>query len=86
VTLCLRGNSRALCHNGEMENENHIAPIVEIYIPDTSHEEKLALTAEFFSLFDALDAVRTNYPRFDTLDADVIESDSRKEPNFALKL
>jgi hypothetical protein len=86
VTFRLRGKERALCHNDDMENENYIAPIVEIYIPDASHEEKLALTAEFFSLFDVLDVVRTNYTRFDTLDADVVKSDSRRQPNSALKL
>lgn len=34
--------------------ENYIAPIVEAYIPDGTHEEKLALTASFWDLFDAL--------------------------------
>jgi hypothetical protein len=85
VTFRLRGKEQALCHNDDMENENYIAPIVEAYIPDANYEEKIALTVEFLGLFDALDAVRTNYPRFDSLDAGVVESKSRKEPNSAPK-
>jgi hypothetical protein len=66
-----------------MDRETYIAPIVEAYIPEASFAEKLALTQEFFSLFDALDAVRNNYPRFDTLDAAVIESESLNQPMVA---
>ena len=68
-----------------MDRETYIAPIVEAYIPDASYEEKLALTAEFWVLFDALYATFEASERFDSLPLKMVESDSRKEPNSAPK-
>ena len=50
--------TKKICHNKRKvkpdPREKYIAPIVEAYIPDGTHEEKLALTASFWDLFDAL--------------------------------
>jgi hypothetical protein len=68
-----------------MNRETYIAPIVEAYIPDASVVEKLALTHEFWALFDALYASFTSGERFDSEPHKMVESDSRKEPNSTLK-
>ncbi len=68
-----------------MERESYIAPIVEAYIPDGSFAEKLALTQEFWALFDALYAVFQQRERFDSQPLKMVESESRKEPKSAPK-
>lgn len=62
-----------------MDRENYIAPIVDAYIPDASFAEKLALTRELWSLFDALWLLIEADHRFDSITANMVESDSRKE-------
>jgi hypothetical protein len=69
-----------------MDRENYIAPIVEAYIPDASIAEKLALTHEFWALFDALYVTFEASQRFDSQGHKMVESDSRKEPHSAPKL
>ena len=59
-----------------MNRETYIAPIVESYIPDATQAEKLALTREFWTLFDALYSVFQEGKRFDSLPAEMVESDS----------
>lgn len=59
-----------------MDRETYIAPIVESYIPEASFEEKLALTQEFWTLFDALYASFAARQRFDSQAQDMVESDS----------
>lgn len=59
-----------------MDRETYIAPIVEAYIPDASFEEKLALTQEFWTLFDALYATFEARERFDSQGQNMIESES----------
>ena len=59
-----------------MNRETYIAPIVEAYIPDASFEEKLALTHEFWALFDALYATFEIQERFDSLPREMVESES----------
>ncbi len=83
VTVCLRGRRKAICHNGGMDRETYIAPIVEAYIPDASFEEKLALTHEFWALFDALYATFEANERFDSFEPNMVESESRDGANFA---
>ena len=65
-----------LCNTGGMDRETYIAPIVESYIPDASFEEKLALTGEFWALFDALYATFEVQERFDSLPKEMVESES----------
>jgi hypothetical protein len=60
-----------------MNRDNYIAPIVEAYIPEASHEEKLALSAELWGLFDALYACAG----FDSEATDMLESESHKYAN-----
>jgi hypothetical protein len=72
-------------HNVCMDRETYIAPIVEAYIPDASFAEKLALTQEFWVLFDALYATFEAGERFDSLPPNMVESNSRKEHNSAPK-
>ena len=57
---------------------DYVAPIVEAYIPDASIEEKLALTAEFLALFDALYEQAHTPDRFDSLPPKMVESDSHE--------
>ena len=59
-----------------MDRETYIAPIVEAYIPDASFEEKLALTHEFWALFDALYTTFQEQERFDSLPQEMVESES----------
>lgn len=59
-----------------MDRETYIAPIVEAYIPEASFEEKLALTQEFWTLFDALYAVFEGRGRFDSEALEMVESGS----------
>jgi hypothetical protein len=66
-----------------MDRETYIAPIVEAYIPDASFAEKLALTREFWALFDALYATFEAQERFDSSPQKMLESESRKEPSSA---
>ena len=68
-----------------MDRETYIAPIVEAFIPDASFAEKLALTQEFWALFDCLYSPDQPPERFDSHPSKMVESDSRKEPNSALK-
>lgn len=68
-----------------MDRETYIAPIVEDYIPDASFEEKLALTQEFWALFDCLYSQAQPFDRFDSHPPKMVESDSRKELNSAPK-
>jgi hypothetical protein len=68
-----------------MDRETYISPIVEAYIPDARHEEKLALTYEFWMLFDALYQSFEARERFDSEALKMVESDSHKELNPALK-
>lgn len=70
-------------HNGAMDRETYIAPIVEAYIPDASFAEKLALTQEFWALFDALYATFQERERFDSDAPKMVESESRNGPNCA---
>jgi hypothetical protein len=62
-----------------MDRETYIAPIVEAYIPDASFAEKLALTQEFWGLFDALYSTFLESERFDSLRPEMVESDSREK-------
>ena len=73
MTLCLRYTHPIIFHNIEMSRDTYIAPIVEAYMPDASFEEKLALTQEFWALFDVLYA---SFLRFDSLPLPEVESDS----------
>jgi hypothetical protein len=59
-----------------MDREIYIAPIVEAYIPDASHEEKLALTQEFWTLFDALYQSFEARERLDSQAVKMVESES----------
>jgi hypothetical protein len=59
-----------------MDRETYIAPIVEAYIPDATHAEKLALTQEFWALFDTLYATFEASERFDSQTPNMVESDS----------
>lgn len=59
-----------------MDRESYIAPIVEGYIPDASFAEKLALTRELWSLFDALYKSYLRQERFDSHMQGMIESES----------
>ena len=68
----------AFAHNVGMDRETYIAPIVEAYIPDASFAEKLALTQEFWSLFDALYAALEASERFDSAPLKMVESESPK--------
>jgi hypothetical protein len=61
-----------------MDRENYIAPIVEAYIPDASFEKKLALTQEFWALFDALYATFEATERFDSQAPKMVQSESPK--------
>jgi hypothetical protein len=83
--MCLRAEIFNNRHNGRMDRESYIAPIVESYIPEASFEEKLALTQEFWTLFDALYASFVARKRFDSQAQDMVESDSRKELTSAPK-
>ncbi len=65
-------------HNVRMDRETYIAPIVEAYIPDASFAEKLALTQEFWTLFDALYATFEASERFDSQGQKMVESESPK--------
>jgi hypothetical protein len=56
--------------------DSYIAPIVEAYIPDASVEEKLALTRDFWTLFQALYASFEAAERFDSNPSDMVESES----------
>lgn len=69
-----------LAHTVRMDRETYIAPIVEAYIPDADISEKLALTQEFWALFDALYAVLEGRARFDSQPSKMVESESRKKP------
>jgi hypothetical protein len=66
-------------HNDGMDRETYIAPIVEAYIPDASFEEKLALTREFWALFDALYATLSASERFDSDPLKMVESESPRQ-------
>jgi hypothetical protein len=59
-----------------MDRETYIAPIVEAYIPQASFEDKLALTREFWALFDALYATFEASERFDSQGSKMVESES----------
>jgi hypothetical protein len=59
-----------------MDRETYIAPIVEAYIPEASFEAKLALTQEFWSLFDALYATFEASRGFDSEARKMVESES----------
>ena len=65
-----------------MDRETYIAPIVESYIPDASFEEKLALTQEFWALFDALYATFNERQRFDSEASKMLESESPKPAEY----
>lgn len=65
-----------------MDRENYIAPIVETYIPDASRDEKLALTQELWSLFEALYKVYLRQERFDSHMQGMIESESPNQPKI----
>ena len=67
-----------LAHTVRMDRETYIAPIVEAYIPEASFEEKLALTQEFWALFDALYATLEASERFDSDQLKMVESESPK--------
>lgn len=54
-----------------MDRENYIAPIVQAYIPEASHAEKLALTQELWALFDAL------YATFETRERSATDENAR---------
>jgi hypothetical protein len=59
-----------------MDRETYIAPIVEVYIPEASFEEKLALTQEFWALFDTLYATFEASERFDSKAHKMVKSES----------
>jgi hypothetical protein len=69
---------QAFAHNIFMDRDTYIAPIVEAYIPDASFAEKLALTQEFWALFDALYATFEVSERFDSQGPKMVESESPK--------
>ena len=83
MTKCLRVAMSVFAHNVRMDRETFIAPIVEAYIPDASFAEKLALTREFWALFDALYTTFEASERFDSLPTKMVESESRREANPA---
>jgi hypothetical protein len=60
-----------------MNRDNYIAPIVEAYIEDGTHEEKLALTKDLWGLFDALYVCAG----FDSDTPHMLESESHKQAN-----
>ena len=66
-----------------MNRDTYIAPIVEAYIPDAETPEKLALTREFWALFDALYSTFQDTQRFDSGAPEMVESDSRTGANPA---
>lgn len=80
VTKCLRAAIAALVDTIRMDRETYIAPIVEAYIPDASFEEKLALTHEFWALFDALYLTFQEQERFDSQGSKMLESESHNQP------
>jgi hypothetical protein len=61
-----------------MDRETYIAPIIESHFPNANHAEKLELTNELWLLFDALYSVYLENARFDSVDAGMVESDSRE--------
>jgi hypothetical protein len=69
-----------------MDRETYIAPIVEAYIPDATDTEKLALTAEFWALFDTLYATSEASSRFDSTPPEMVESGSGDGANPAPNL
>ena len=64
-----------------MTRNTYIAPLVEAYIPGGSFEEKLALTREFWALFDALYANFERQERFDDQIEARLESESSNPPS-----
>ena len=78
MTFCLRAGFDVFAHNEIMDRTIYIAPIVEAYIPEASFEEKLALTQEFWELFDALHKINSTQHRFDSQASDMVESESPK--------
>jgi predicted phage-related endonuclease len=74
VTLRLRAPIKSILHNAEMDRKTYIAPIVEAYIPDATNAEKLALTADFWALFDTLYATFEATERFDSQPPEMVES------------
>ena len=68
-----------------MDRETYITPIVEAYTPDASYGEKLALTQEFWALFDALYATFEASERFDSQAPKMVESESPNQPMVAAK-
>jgi hypothetical protein len=83
VTECLRAAMFVFAHNGTMDRETYIAPIVEAYIPEASFEEKLALTQEFWALFDALYTAFEASEGFDSQAPKMVESESPNQPMVA---
>ena len=59
-----------------MDRDTYIAPIVEAYIPNAPIEEKQALTAEFWVLFDGLYASLKECERFDSNAPNMLKSES----------
>jgi hypothetical protein len=66
-----------------MDRETYIAPIVEAYIPDASFAEKLALTQEFWALFDSLFSSFEASERFDSQAPKMVESESLNQLTVA---
>jgi hypothetical protein len=79
VTSCLRAAHQRIGQTVRMDRETYIAPIVESYMPDASREKQVALTQELWALFDALYTVYLDTARFDSVGANMVESDSREK-------
>ena len=75
MTERLRAEMAGKAQTVRMDRENYIAPIVEAYIPDGHVAEKLALTAEFWALFDVLYRTFQERERFDSEAPKMVESE-----------
>jgi hypothetical protein len=63
-------------HTGCMNRDQYIARVVEAYIPDASNSEKVALSVEFYRLFEALHQSFEASERFDSQGHNMLESES----------
>lgn len=59
-----------------MDRDTYIDEVVERFIPNGSTDEKLAVMAEIWSMFDMLIARLELEERFDSLDSYMVESES----------
>ena len=76
MTNCLRGRRLRLRHNGRMERDTYIDEVVESLIPHGSTNEKLAVMAEIWSIFDMLISSLEREEKFDSFEPNMVESES----------